>query len=85
MIGTNTVTTRGRSIDEVSMSGMLFTPDEEKTLPMDRFKFNVEVEASSRASRPAAAGPLLRQRGRFALAVKFDSLDDEGQAENFVR
>ena len=92
MIGTNTVYDEGEiDIDEISMSGMLLRNfrTKKKTLPMDRFKFNVEVEEGKLKGFKARC-KLVRfsdNEDEFALAVKFDSLDEDAKdkLKNFVR
>ena len=92
MIGTNTVYDEGEiDIDEVSMSGMLLRNfrTKKKTLPMDRFKFNVEVDEGKLKGFKARC-KLVRfsdNEDEFALAVKFDSLDEDAKdkLKNFVR
>ena len=92
MIGTNTVYDEGEiDIDEVSMSGMLLRNfrTKKKTLPMDRFKFNVEVDDGKLKGFKARC-KLVRfsdNEDEFALAVKFDSLDEDAKdkLKNFVR
>jgi transcriptional regulator with XRE-family HTH domain len=92
LIGTNTVYDEGDiDIDEISMSGMLLRNfrTKKKTLPMDRFKFLVEVnEGRLRGFRCRCK--LVRfsdNEDEFALAVKFDSLDEDGKdkLKNFIR
>ena len=92
MIGTNTVYDEGEiDIDEVSMSGMLLRNfrTKKKTLPMDRFKFNVEVDEGKLKGFKVRC-KLVRfsdNEDEFALAVKFDSLDEDAKdkLKNFVR
>ena len=84
IIGTNTVWDAGQiEIDEISSSGMLLKnfQTKKKTFPTDRFRCDVEI-----------TGPRLKGfKGRckvvrfsdnedeFALAVKFDRLDDSSR------
>ncbi len=92
VIGTNTVYDEGEiDIDEISMSGMLLRNfrTKKKTLPMDRFKFDVEV-TEGRLKGFKCRCKLVRfsdNEDEFALAVKFDSLDEDGREKikNFVR
>ncbi len=92
LIGTNTVYDEGEiDIDEISMSGMLLRNfrTRKKTLPMDRFKFLVEIgEGKLRGFRCRCK--LVRfsdNEDEFALAVKFDSLDEDAKEKlkNFIR
>jgi len=92
LIGTNTVYDEGEiDIDEISMSGMLLRNfrTRKKTLPMDRFKFNVEVsEGKLRGFKCRCK--LVRfsdNEDEFALAVKFDSLDEDAKEKlkGFIR
>jgi c-di-GMP-binding flagellar brake protein YcgR len=92
LIGTNTVYDEGEiDIDEISMSGMLLRNfrTKKKTLPMDRFKFNVEVhEGKLRGFKCRCK--LVRfsdNEDEFALAVKFDSLDEDAKEKlkGFIR
>src|SRR6185436_13227664 len=92
LIASNTVYDEGEiDIDEVSMSGMLLRNfrTKKKTLPMDRFKFNVEVDEGKLKGFKARC-KLVRfsdNEDEFALAVKFDSLDEDAKdkLKNFVR
>jgi transcriptional regulator with XRE-family HTH domain len=92
LIGTNTVYDEGQiDIDEVSMSGMLLKNfrTKKKTLPMDRFKFLVEVD-DGRLKGFKCRCKLVRfsdNEDEFALAVKFDGLDEDGKEKikGFVR
>ena len=92
MIGTNTVYDEGEiDIDEISMSGMLLRNfrTKKKTLPMDRFKFYVEID-DGRLKGFKCRCKLVRfsdNEDEFALAVKFDSLDEDGKEKikQFVR
>jgi hypothetical protein len=92
LIGTNTVYDEGEiDIDEISMSGMLLRNfrTKKKTLPMDRFKFGVEVhEGKLRGFKCRCK--LVRfsdNEDEFALAVKFDSLDEDAKEKlkGFIR
>jgi transcriptional regulator with XRE-family HTH domain len=92
LIGTNTVYDEGEiDIDEISMSGMLLRNfrTKKKTLPMDRFKFNVEIhEGKLRGFKCRCK--LVRfsdNEDEFALAVKFDSLDEDAKEKlkGFIR
>ena len=84
LIGTNTVYDEGDiDIDEISMSGMLLRNfrTKKRSLPMDRFKFNVEV-TGGRLKGFKCRCKLVRfsdNEDEFALAVKFDSLDEEAK------
>jgi transcriptional regulator with XRE-family HTH domain len=92
LIGTNTVYDEGQiDVDEISMSGMLLKNfrTKKKTLPMDRFKFFVEVE-DGRLKGFKCRCKLVRfsdNEDEFALAVKFDALDDDAKdkIKQFVR
>ena len=92
LIGTNTVFDEGDiDIDEISMSGMLLRNfrTKKRSLPMDRFKFNVEV-TEGRLRGFKCRCKLVRfsdNEDEFALAVKFDSLDEDAKdkLKNFVR
>jgi transcriptional regulator with XRE-family HTH domain len=92
LIGTNTVYDEGQiDIDEISMSGMLLKNfrTKKKTLPMDRFKFIVEID-DGRLKAFRCRCKLVRfsdNEDEFALAVKFDSLDEEAKEriKQFVR
>jgi transcriptional regulator with XRE-family HTH domain len=92
MIGTNTVYDEGDiDIDEISMSGMLLRNfrTRRKTLPMDRFKFQVEV-TEGRLKGFKCRCKLVRfsdNEDEFALAVKFDSIDEDAKdkLKNFLR
>jgi transcriptional regulator with XRE-family HTH domain len=92
MIGTNTVYDEGDiDIDEISMSGMLLRNfrTRKKTLPMDRFKFQVEV-TEGRLKGFKCRCKLVRfsdNEDEFALAVKFDSIDEDAKdkLKNFLR
>ncbi len=92
IIGTNTVYDEGTvDVDEISLSGMLLRNfnTRKKTLPMDRFKLDVEVdEGRLRGFRCRCR--LVRfseNEDEFALAVKFDSLDENAKErlKSFVR
>lgn len=84
VIGTNTIYDEGEiDIDEISMSGMLLRNfrTKKRTLPMDRFKFNVEV-TEGRLKGFKCRCKLVRfsdNEDEFALAVKFDSLDEDAK------
>ncbi len=92
LIGTTTVYDEGQiDIDEISMSGMLLKNfrTKKKTLPMDRFKFYVEID-DGRLKGFKCRCKLVRfsdNEDEFALAVKFDSLDEDGKdkIKQFVR
>jgi transcriptional regulator with XRE-family HTH domain len=92
LIGTNTVYDEGDiDIDEISMSGMLLRNfrTRKKTLPMDRFKFNVDV-TEGRLRGFKCRCKLVRfsdNEDEFALAVKFDSLDEDAKDKlrTFIR
>ena len=92
LIGTNTVFDEGEvDIDEISMSGMLLRNfrTKKKALPMDRFKFAVEV-TDGRLKGFKCRCKLVRfsdNEEEFALAVKFDSLDEDAKEKlkTFVR
>ena len=92
IIGTNTVFDEGDvDIDEISMSGMLLRNfrTRKKSLPMDRFKFGVDV-VEGRLKGFKARCKLVRfsdNEEEFALAVKFDSLDEDAKEKlkGFVR
>jgi transcriptional regulator with XRE-family HTH domain len=92
LIGTNTVYDEGEiDIDEISMSGMLLRNfrTKKRSLPMDRFKFNVEV-TEGRLKGFKCRCKLVRfsdNEDEFALAVKFDSLDEDAKdkLKNFIR
>ena len=92
IIGTNTVFDEGDvDIDEISMSGMLLRNfrTRKKSLPMDRFKFGVDV-VEGRLKGFKARCKLVRfsdNEDEFALAVKFDSLDEDAKEKlkGFVR
>jgi transcriptional regulator with XRE-family HTH domain len=92
LIGTNTVYDEGDiDIDEISMSGMLLRNfrTKKKTLPMDRFKFNVDV-TEGRLRGFKCRCKLVRfsdNEDEFALAVKFDSLDEDAKDKlrTFIR
>jgi len=92
LIGTNTVFDEGEvDVDEISMSGMLLRNfrTKKRTLPMDRFKFLVEIgEGKLRGLKLRCK--LVRfsdNEDEFALAVKFDSLDEDAKdkLKNFIR
>lgn len=92
LIGTNTVFDEGDvDVDEISMSGMLLRNfrTKKRTLPMDRFKFLVEV-GEGKLKGLKLRCKLVRfsdNEEEFALAVKFDGLDDDGKEKlkSFVR
>jgi len=92
LIGTNTVYDEGDiDIDEISMSGMLLRNfrTKKRSLPMDRFKFNVEV-TEGRLKGFKCRCKLVRfsdNEDEFALAVKFDSLDEDAKdkLKTFIR
>ena len=92
LIGTNTVFDEGEvDVDEVSMSGMLLRNfrTKKRTLPMDRFKFVVEV-GEGKLKGLKLRCKLVRfsdNEEEFALAVKFDGLDEDGKEKlkSFVR
>lgn len=92
VIGTNTVYDEGGvDIDEISMSGMLLRNfrTKKKTLPMDRFKFDVEIEDGKMKGFRCRC-KLVRfsdNEDEFALAVKFDSLDEDAKEKlkSFIR
>lgn len=84
IIGTNTIYDEGRvDVDELSMSGMLLRNfrTRKMTFPMDRFKFDVEVES------PKVKGFRCRckvvrfseNENEFAIAVRYETLDDENK------
>ena len=84
ILGTNTVYDEGPiDIHEMSMSGMLLKHfrTKRKTLPMDRFKFDIEIlEGKLKGFKCRCR--LVRfsdNEDEFALAVKFDSLDEEAR------
>ncbi len=84
VIGTNTVYDEGAvDIDEISMSGMLLRGfrTKKQTLPMDRFKLDVEVNGTKLKGFRCRC-KLVRfsdNEDEFALAVKFDSVDEESR------
>ncbi|MBI2900725.1 MAG: PilZ domain-containing protein [Planctomycetes bacterium] len=84
VIGTNTVYDEGTvEVDEISMSGMLLRSFETKkhTLPMDRFKLDVEI-GGPKLKGFRCRCKLVRfsdNEDEFALAVKFDSVDEESR------
>ncbi len=84
VIGTNTVYDEGSvNVDEVSMSGMLLRNfrTRKKTLPMDRFKFDVEVDEGKLKGFKCRCR-LVRfsdNEDEFALAVKFEALDENAK------
>ena len=92
LIGTNTIYDEGEiDIDEISMSGMLLRNfrTKKRSLPMDRFKFNVDV-TEGRLKGFKCRCKLVRfsdNEDEFALAVKFDSLDEDAKdkLKTFVR
>ena len=92
LIGTNTVFDEGDiDIDEISMSGMLLRNfrTKKRSLPMDRFKFNVDI-TEGRLKGFKCRCKLVRfsdNEEEFALAVKFDGLDDDGKEKlkSFIR
>ena len=92
LIGTNTVFDEGDvDVDEISMSGMLLRNfrTKKRTLPMDRFKFLVEV-GEGKLKGLKLRCKLVRfsdNEEEFALAVKFDGLDEDGKEKlkSFVR
>jgi transcriptional regulator with XRE-family HTH domain len=92
LIGTNTVFDEGDiDIDEISMSGMLLRNfrTKKRSLPMDRFKFNVDI-TEGRLKGFKCRCKLVRfsdNEDEFALAVKFDSLDEDAKdkLKNFIR
>ena len=92
LIGTNTIYDEGEiDIDEISMSGMLLRNfrTKKRSLPMDRFKFNVDV-TEGRLKGFKCRCKLVRfsdNEDEFALAVKFDSLDEDAKEKlkNFIR
>ena len=92
LIGTNTVFDEGDiDIDEISMSGMLLRNfrTKKRSLPMDRFKFNVDI-TEGRLKGFKCRCKLVRfsdNEDEFALAVKFDSLDEDAKEKlkNFIR
>lgn len=92
LIGTNTVFDEGEvDVDEISMSGMLLRNfrTKKRTLPMDRFKFLVEVNEGKLKGLKLRC-KLVRfsdNEDEFALAVKFDGMDEDGKEKlkSFVR
>ncbi len=92
IIGTNTVYDSGLvAIDEVSMSGMLLHEfrTEKNSLPMDRFKLDVEV-TGPKLKGVKCRCKLVRfsdNENEFALAVKFESMDEASKEKllKFVR
>jgi transcriptional regulator with XRE-family HTH domain len=84
IIGTNTVYDEGSiDIDEISMSGMLLRGFKTKKhcLPMDRFKLDVEITGPKLKGFKCRC-KLVRfsdNEDEFALAVKFDSVDEESR------
>ena len=92
LIGTNTIYDEGEiDIDEISMSGMLLRNfrTKKRSLPMDRFKFNVDI-TEGRLKGFKCRCKLVRfsdNEDEFALAVKFDSLDEDAKEKlkNFIR
>ena len=84
IIGTNTVWDQGQiDVDEISMSGMLLRNFRTKknTLPMDRFKFDVEVSQGKLKGLKCRC-KLVRfsdNEDEFALAVRFESLDENAK------
>ena len=92
LIGTNTIFDEGDiDIDEISMSGMLLRNfrTKKRSLPMDRFKFNVDI-TEGRLKGFKCRCKLVRfsdNEDEFALAVKFDSLDEDAKdkLKNFIR
>jgi len=84
VIGTNTVYDEGAvDIEEVSASGLLLRNfrTKKQTLPMDRFKLDVEI--SSPKHKPFKARcRVVRFSGNeneFGLAVRFEDLDESGR------
>jgi transcriptional regulator with XRE-family HTH domain len=92
VIGTNTIYDEGGvGIDEISMSGMLLRGFETKkqTLPMDRFKLDIEITGPKLKGFKCRC-KLVRfsdNEDEFALAVKFDSLDEDAKEKlkGFIR
>jgi len=84
VIGTSTVYDEGSvDIDEISLSGMLLRNfhTRKRTLPMDRFKFDVEID-DGRLKGLKCRCKVVRfseNEDEFALAVKFDSLDENAK------
>jgi len=84
LIGTNTVYDEGEvDVDEISMSGMLLHNfrTKRKSLPMDRFKFNVEIKEGKLKGFKCRC-KIVRfseNEEEFCLAVKFDGLDENGR------
>ncbi len=82
IIGTNTVYDEGGvDVDELSMSGLLLKNfrTKKQTLPMDRFKLDVEFTAAKLKPFRARC-KVVRfsdNESEFALAVKFEAMDDE--------
>ncbi len=81
IVGTNTVYDEGGvDVEEVSSSGMLLRNfrTRKRSLPMDRFKIDVEI-TSSKAKAFRARCKVVRfwdNEEQFGLAVRFESLDD---------
>lgn len=92
VIGTSTVFDEGTvEIDEISLSGMLLRNfhTRKRALPMDRFKFDIEIQ-EGRLKGFQCRCKLVRfseNEDEFALAVKFDSLDEHAKErlKAFVR
>jgi c-di-GMP-binding flagellar brake protein YcgR len=84
VIGTNTVFDEGTvDVDEISLSGMLLRNfhTRKRALPMDRFKFDVEVD-EGRLKGFKCRCRLVRfseNEDEFALAVRFESLDENAK------
>jgi transcriptional regulator with XRE-family HTH domain len=81
VIGANTVFDSGVvEVDEVSMSGMLLRgfQTRKQSMPMDRFRFDVEV-TNGKLKGFRARCQLVRFTGNeneFAVAVKYDVMDN---------
>ena len=92
VIGTNTIYDEGTvEVTEVSTSGMLLRnfQTKKRSLPMDRFKFDVEV-TDGRLKGFKCRCRMVRfsdNEDEFAVAVKYDSLDEEsrGRIKGFVK
>lgn len=84
IIGVNTVYDEGQiEIHEISLSGMLMKNfrTRKRTFPMDRFRFDVEIdEGKLKGFRCRCKLVRFSESGdEFAVAVKFDHLDEHGR------
>lgn len=84
IIGTSTIYDDGQvDVDEVSMSGMLLRNfrTRKRTLPMDRFRFDVEVQEGKLKSAKLRCRMVRfsEREDEFAVAVRFEHLDEDAK------